>query len=101
MAGEFEAAAVGADEGDRLGEGSVRGWCGGDVDFEEGRGGPAAIGVEGREGKAAGGAEGGTGESAGVVVGEEGPNLGELAIPTKPNSIPQASRTRFRREAEQ
>jgi hypothetical protein len=76
LAGKFEAAAVGEDEGEGLGKGCVGGWCGGDVDFEEGGGGSAAIGVEGGEGEAAGGAEGGTGESAGVVVGKEGLNLG-------------------------
>lgn len=61
LAGKFEAAAVGEDEGEGLGKGCVGGWCGGDVDFEEGGGGSAAIGVEGGEGEAAGGAEGGTG----------------------------------------
>ena len=79
LAGKFEAAAVGEDEGEGLGKGCVGGWCGGDVDFEEGGGGSAAIGVEGGEGEAAGGAEGGTGESAGVVVGKEGLNLGGSA----------------------
>lgn len=76
LAGEFEAAAVGEDEGEGLGEGGVGGWCGGKVDFEEGGGGSAAIGVEGGDGKTAGGAEGGAGESAGVIVGEEGLDLG-------------------------
>ena len=79
LAGKFEAAAVGEDEGEGLGKGCVGGWRGGDVDFEEGGGGSAAIGVEGGEGEAAGGAEGGTGESAGVVVGKEGLNLGGSA----------------------
>jgi hypothetical protein len=76
LAGKFEAAAVGEDEGEGLRARFVGGWRGGYVDFEEGGGGSAAIGVEGGEGKAAGGAEGGTGESAGVVVGKEGLNLG-------------------------
>ena len=76
LAGKFEAAAVGEDEGEGLRARFVGGWRGGYVDFEEGGGGSAAIGVEGGEGEAAGGAEGGTGESAGVVVGKEGLNLG-------------------------
>lgn len=76
LAGKFEAAAVGEDEGEGLGARFVGGWRGGDGDFEEGGGGSAAIGVEGGEGEAAGGAEGGTGESAGEVVGKEGLNLG-------------------------
>jgi hypothetical protein len=76
LAGEFEAAAVGEDEGEGLGAGFVGGWRGGYVDFEEGGGGSAAIGVEGGDGNAAGGAEGSAGETAGVVVGEEGLDLG-------------------------
>jgi hypothetical protein len=76
LAGEFEAATVGEDEGEGLGAGFVGGWRGGYVDFEEGGGGSAAIGVEGGDGNAAGGAEGSAGETAGVVVGEEGLDLG-------------------------
>ncbi len=67
VAGKLEAA-VGEDEGEGLGARFVGGWRGGDVDFEEGGGGSAAISVEGGEGEAAGGAEGGTGKSAGVYA---------------------------------
>lgn len=45
LEGEFEASSVGEDEGERSAEGFVGGGYGGDVDFEEGRGGSAAIGV--------------------------------------------------------
>jgi hypothetical protein len=76
LAGKFEAAAVGEDEGKVWGARFVGGWRGEYVDSEQGGGGSAATGGESGEGKAAGGAEGGTGESAGVVVGEEGLNLG-------------------------
>jgi hypothetical protein len=75
LAGKLEAAAVGEDEGEGLGARFVGGWRGGYVDFEEGGGGSAAIGVEGGDGETAGGAESRASESAGVIVGEEGLNL--------------------------
>lgn len=80
LAGKFEAAAVGEDEGE--GEWGDGGRGGGEVDFEEGRGRAAAIGVEGGDGEIVGGTEGGAGEAAGLVVGEEGLDLSGCAAGT-------------------